>query len=149
VNAHYRQRILSFVFAAAVALGAAGCDSSTGPGGGVDELQTIDLLVGSGAVQAEAGKIVAVHYTGWLYEESAVDKKGQQFDSSISRGQPYVFILGARQVIKGWDEGIVGMRVGGKRRLLIPPDLAYGSQGYADIPPNATLVFDVELMEMV
>ena len=101
-----------------------------------------DLLVGKGAT-AEAGQDVLVHYVGWL-------TNGQQFDSSRARRDPLDFALGAGDMIKGWDEGIPGMRVGGKRRLTIPPELAYGAHGLAGvIPPHATLVFEVELLEIV
>jgi len=103
-------------------------------------LKYLDLVVGSGAV-AETGKSVSVHYTGWLTDNTKVD-------SSVDRGQPYAFILGAGEVIRGWDEGVKGMRVGGKRKLTIPPDLGYGANPRpgGPIPPNATLVFDVELL---
>ncbi len=106
-------------------------------------LQYTDLKVGMGA-EAATGKRIAVHYTGWLYENG---KRGKQFDSS--RGSnPYVLTLGAKQVIDGWDEGIVGMKVGGIRELIIPPALAYGKAGYPGyIPPDATLIFEVELMD--
>lgn len=98
-----------------------------------------DLKVGTGT-EAQNGTDVTVHYTGWL-------KNGTKFDSSVDRGTPYVFPLGAGQVIAGWDEGVSGMRVGGKRKLVIPPDLAYGDNGSGNvIPPGATLVFDVELL---
>jgi FKBP-type peptidyl-prolyl cis-trans isomerase len=104
-------------------------------------LQYQDLVVGNGA-QAVAGKSVTVHYTGTLQD-------GTKFDSSLDRNQPFVFTLGAGQVIPGWDEGIAGMKVGGKRKLVIPPNLAYGAQGYPPvIPANATLTFDVELLDV-
>ncbi len=88
-----------------------------------------------------------MQYTGWLYEASATDKKGKQFDSSLSSGQPFRFVVGSGQVIKGWDQGVLGMKVGGRRRLVIPADLAYGDSGAGGvIPPGATLVFDVDLV---
>ena len=104
-------------------------------------LQYDDLVVGSGKM-AEAGMNVSVHYTGWLTD-------GTKFDSSVDRGQPFVFQLGSGQVIKGWDEGVKGMRIGGKRKLTIPPDMGYGDRGAGGvIPPGATLVFDVELLDV-
>ncbi len=106
-------------------------------------LKYIDHEVGTGA-EAVAGKTVDVHYTGYLYVDG---QRGKKFDSSVDRGQPFSFPLGAGRVIKGWDEGVAGMKVGGKRELFIPPDLGYGSQGAAGaIPPNATLDFEVELL---
>jgi FKBP-type peptidyl-prolyl cis-trans isomerase FkpA len=100
-----------------------------------------DVSVGSGT-QATAGKTVSVHYTGWL-------PNGEKFDSSRDRNQPFAFTLGAGQVIAGWDEGVAGMKVGGRRKLVIPPDLGYGTAGAPpDIPPGATLVFDVELLDV-
>ena len=108
--------------------------------------QKIDTVVGTGAT-AKAGQTVTVHYTGWLYDESAADKKGSKFDSSVDRGSPFVFPLGAGRVIKGWDNGFEGMQVGGKRTLIIPAAMGYGARGAGDkIPPNATLLFDVELL---
>jgi FKBP-type peptidyl-prolyl cis-trans isomerase len=105
-----------------------------------------DLKVGAGAAIA-AGQTASVHYTGWLYSETAADKKGRKFDSSRDRGQPFEFRVGAGQVIKGWDLGVEGMQVGGQRRLTIPADLGYGARGAGGvIPGGATLVFDVELM---
>ena len=102
-------------------------------------LEYWDIKVGDGAL-ADRGKIVFVHYTGWL-------TNGKKFDSSVGTGHPYRFHLGNGEVIKGWDQGVNGMRVGGKRQLRIPPELAYGSNGYPGaIPPGATLIFDVELM---
>jgi FKBP-type peptidyl-prolyl cis-trans isomerase len=104
-------------------------------------LQYEDLAVGSGKM-AEPGMNVSVHYTGWLTD-------GTKFDSSVDRQQPFKFQLGAGQVIRGWDEGVKGMRIGGKRKLTIPPDLGYGARGAGGvIPPNATLVFDVELLDV-
>lgn len=102
-------------------------------------LQTEDLKVGTGA-EAVSGKQISVHYTGWLTD-------GKKFDSSVDRGQPFSFRLGAGQVIQGWDQGFAGMKVGGKRKLTIPPEMGYGSRGAGGvIPPNATLVFEVELL---
>ena len=101
---------------------------------------------GTGA-EAVAGKKVTVHYTGWLFEPSASDKKGRKFDSSRDRGDPFSFKLGAGQVIRGWDEGVATMKAGGRRILTIPPELGYGARGAGGvIPPNATLVFEVELL---
>jgi len=112
----------------------------------ITTLQTTDLKEGTGDT-AVAGRPVSVHYTGWLYSESGTDNKGSKFDSSVDRGQPFEFALGAGQVIPGWDQGVAGMKVGGQRRLVIPPALGYGARGAGGvIPPNATLVFDVELL---
>ena len=111
----------------------------------VSELKKIDTVVGDGTA-ATAGKEVDVHYTGWLFDENAPDNKGQKFDSSLDRGQLFSFPLGAGHVIKGWDEGVAGMKIGGKRTLIIPAEMGYGARGAGGvIPPNATLVFDVEL----
>jgi FKBP-type peptidyl-prolyl cis-trans isomerase len=108
-------------------------------------LQYEDSVPGSGKA-AQAGGPVSVHYTGWLYENGA---KGAKFDSSLDRGDPFEFPLGAGRVIKGWDEGVAGMKVGGKRTLIIPPQLGYGARGAGGvIPPNATLLFDVELLDV-
>jgi peptidylprolyl isomerase len=105
-------------------------------------LQYRDVKEGTGA-QPKTGDTVFVHYTGWLWENG---KKGEKFDSSVDRGQKFEFPIGRGRVIKGWDEGVGSMKIGGKRELIIPPDLAYGSRGAGDvIPPNATLMFEVEL----
>jgi FKBP-type peptidyl-prolyl cis-trans isomerase FkpA len=113
---------------------------------GVNSMQTVELKPGTGEAVA-AGKIAVVQYTGWLYDASAADHKGKQFDSSRTSGQPFRFPVGAGQVIKGWDQGVVGMKVGESRRLVIPADLAYGDAGAGGvIPPGATLVFDIELI---
>ncbi|MGO8755943.1 MAG: FKBP-type peptidyl-prolyl cis-trans isomerase [Gallionellaceae bacterium] len=112
----------------------------------VAQLIKTDTKIGTGA-EAVAGHDVSVHYTGWLYNESAPDHKGKKFDSSRDRGQPFEFQLGAGHVIKGWDQGVAGMKVGGQRTLVIPPEMGYGARGAGGvIPPNATLVFDVELL---
>ena len=114
----------------------------------VQELVKIDRTLGSGA-EAITGKNVFVHYSGWLYTSKAGDGKGKKFDSSVDRGSPFNFPLGAGRVIAGWDQGVAGMKVGGKRTLIIPPQLGYGARGAGGvIPPNATLIFDVELLEV-
>ena len=105
-----------------------------------------DIKTGTGPA-IKKGQTAVVHYTGWLYTESAPEKKGKKFDSSRDRNQPFDFELGAGMVIQGWDEGVEGMQVGGQRRLVIPPEKGYGAHGAGGvIPPNATLVFDVELV---
>jgi FKBP-type peptidyl-prolyl cis-trans isomerase FkpA len=111
----------------------------------VAAMQSTDLVVGTGVV-AESGKRVTVHYTGWLYDAKAPGQRGEQFDSSVTRGKPFSFELGDGQVIKGWDQGVVGMKIGGYRNLIIPSDLAYGRSGRGPIPPAATLVFDIQLI---
>ncbi|CAA9263770.1 MAG: Peptidylprolyl isomerase, FKBP-type [uncultured Acetobacteraceae bacterium] len=109
-------------------------------------LQMTDISEGAGAM-ALAGKTVSVHYTGWLFDASAPENKGRKFDSSRDRGDAFGFELGAGRVIAGWDRGVAGMRVGGHRRLTVPPEFGYGARGAGGvIPPNATLVFDVELL---
>jgi FKBP-type peptidyl-prolyl cis-trans isomerase FkpA len=113
---------------------------------GVKELTVTEIVAGTGAA-ALAGNVVKVDYTGWLYDEKQADKKGAQFDTSVG-GQPLQFQLGAGQVITGFERGVLGMRVGGARRLYIPPDLAYGSRGTGPIPANATLVFEITLVEV-
>jgi len=126
----------------------AACSGKPGaaPAGGVSSMQSIEIKPGTGEA-ITAGKIAVVQYTGWLYEAAAKDNKGKQFDTSRTRGQPFRFPVGAGQVIKGWDQGVVGMKVGGSRRLIIPPDLAYGDSGAGGvIPPGATLVFDIDLV---
>ncbi|HLU65705.1 MAG TPA: FKBP-type peptidyl-prolyl cis-trans isomerase [Kofleriaceae bacterium] len=108
-------------------------------------LQYEDTVVGSGA-SPDRGQSCVMHYTGWLWQDGA---KGAKFDSSVDRGRPFVFQLGLGRVIKGWDEGVATMRVGGKRTLLIPPELGYGSRGAGGvIPPGATLLFEVELLDI-
>jgi len=129
---------------------AAGGDQSMSSkiGAKVIELKKIDTKQGDG-VESVTGKAVLVHYTGWLYDPTKPDGRGTKFDSSLDRGVPFGFILGAGRVIKGWDEGVVGMKTGGKRTLVIPPQMGYGERGAGGvIPPNATLMFDVELIEV-
>ena len=114
----------------------------------ITTLQKNDTVVGTGR-EAEPGFNVTVHYTGWLYDEKATDHKGKKFDSSLDRKEPFKFDLGAGQVIQGWDEGFAGMRIGGKRTLVIPSEMGYGARGAGGvIPPNATLIFDVELLDV-
>jgi FKBP-type peptidyl-prolyl cis-trans isomerase len=133
-------------------LGAVACGGDSGtsptilPGA---PFSTTDVRVGTGA-DATAGRRVTVNYTGWIYDPSRAENKGQQFDSSLGAGrQPFPFTLGTGAVIRGFDQGVIGMKVGGLRRVTIPPDLAYGSAGSGGvIPPNATLVFDIELLEV-
>lgn len=131
----------------ALAVTAAGCNSSspTAPSS-FAPFGTTDLRVGTGP-SAVAGNTLTVHYTGWLYDGSKSDLKGLQFETS--RGaEPYVFLLGAGAVIGGWERGVVGMNEGGLRRIVIPPSLAYGASRVGVIPPNATLVFEIELLEV-
>ena len=128
-----------------------GCSNPSNPASPVADIpamQTIDQTVGTGA-EAKSGDTVEVNYTGWLYDAKAKDHHGKKFDSSLDHGATFTFPLGGGQVIKGWDQGVVGMKVGGKRTLLIPSSLGYGSSGAGGaIPPNAALVFDVELVSI-
>jgi FKBP-type peptidyl-prolyl cis-trans isomerase FkpA len=115
---------------------------------GIRALEKNDVKEGTGA-EARKGQTVRVHYTGWLHDPKAADKKGQKFDSSRDRNEPFSFTLGAGEVITGWDEGVAGMKVGGTRVLTIPPSMGYGARGAGGvIPPNATLLFDIELLEV-
>ncbi|MDQ2963796.1 MAG: FKBP-type peptidyl-prolyl cis-trans isomerase [Pseudomonadota bacterium] len=114
----------------------------------ITQLQKTDTTVGTGA-EALAGKVAVVHYTGWLYDPASADKKGRKFDSSLDRDSPFSFPLGGGRVIRGWDEGVAGMRVGGRRTLVIPSEMAYGTRGAGGvIPPDATLMFEVELVDV-
>ncbi len=114
----------------------------------IESMKVIELEVGTGEEVSE-GQIAAVHYTGWLYDKNADDKKGKKFDSSVGRGKPFRFPVGDGRVIRGWDLGVQGMKVGGKRQLIIPSDLGYGLRGAGNrIPPGATLLFDVELVDV-
>ena len=141
----------TIAFAAALAIVAVGSPTAamaqaagktmTTPSG----LQITDSKVGTGATP-KTGQTCVMHYTGWLYVNGA---KGQKFDSSVDRGQPFEFPIGVRRVIAGWDEGVASMKVGGKRTLVIPPELGYGARGAGGvIPPNATLIFEVELIDV-
>jgi len=122
---------------------------SATPGPAAESLIVNDTKVGTGR-EATSGATVYMHYTGWLYRPLAKNMRGRQFDSSIPRGEPLDFVLGTGRVIKGWDQGIVGMKVGGKRTLIIPSELAYGSRAApgGGIPPNSALIFDVELIDV-
>jgi FKBP-type peptidyl-prolyl cis-trans isomerase FkpA len=134
----------------ALLVAAYGCGSESENMGqsNITELAVKDDLAGSGN-EAVAGRQVTVHYTGWLYDQAKSDHKGKKFDSSRDHGEPFAFRLGGGQVIRGWDQGVAGMKVGGRRTLTIPPDLGYGSRGAgSDIPPNATLLFEVELLDV-
>ena len=138
-----------FVFAILLALAAAPLASrpalATGDVTTPSGLRIIDVKPGTGPVP-QTGQTVTVNYTGWLYVDG---KKGKKFDSSLDRGEPFSFTLGQGQVIKGWDQGLVTMHVGGKRTLIIPPDLGYGESGAGgDIPPGATLIFDIDLLSV-
>ncbi|MFC7521672.1 FKBP-type peptidyl-prolyl cis-trans isomerase [Xanthomonas populi] len=138
---------MRFLLTLCAALLLASCAPALPPSGGtIATFERIDRNVGTGAV-ATPGAMVTVHYTGWLYDEKAADKHGRKFDSSLDRAEPFQFVLGGHQVIRGWDDGVDGMRVGGKRTLMIPPDYGYGDNGAGGvIPPGASLVFDVELL---
>lgn len=123
---------------ALIATVAASAAPVTLPGG----TQVQEVKVGAGAA-AQPGQTVTVHYSGWLYQD---DKRGKKFDSSRDRGQPFAFVLGAGEVIPGWDEGVAGMKTGGKRVLILPPAAGYGDEGDDTIPPNSWLIFDIELL---
>ena len=129
-----------FAVAPSIAMAQVGKTMTTPSG-----LQITDSKIGTGAAP-KTGQTCVMHYTGWLYENGA---KGKKFDSSVDRGQPFEFPLGQRRVIAGWDEGVASMKVGGKRTLIIPPELGYGARGAGGvIPPNATLIFEVELLDV-
>jgi FKBP-type peptidyl-prolyl cis-trans isomerase FkpA len=139
-----RALILVSLLLAATACG--GNDSPTSPSQPSAPYSQTDLRAGTGT-EATAGRLVTVNYTGWLYNPAGTDGKGTQFDSTSNPGRTaFSFTLGRGAVIAGWDRGVAGMQVGGVRRLVIPPDLAYGAAGNGPIPPNATLVFDIELL---
>jgi FKBP-type peptidyl-prolyl cis-trans isomerase FkpA len=130
----------------AVLIAAAGCaGSATAPSSYAPYNQT-DVVVGTGP-EATTGKTATVNYTGWVYDASRTNQRGAQFDSSIGR-TPFSFVLGANGVIRGWEQGVPGMRVGGVRQLVIPPALAYGETRQSIIPPNATLIFEIELVDV-
>ena len=156
----YKKNVLFYMCFMVVGM-LAGCDNSTqssapnlsmSPNAIIKALKRVDVKVGDGELALKESK-VAVHYSGWLYDDNAEDKKGDLFDTSSDLGEPLIFTLGQSMVIKGWDEGIPGMKVGGKRTLLIPPEMAYGSKrmgtARAVIPANSALVFDVELIGVI
>jgi FKBP-type peptidyl-prolyl cis-trans isomerase FkpA len=128
-----------------VSVGACADTSATGPTD-YSPYQQVDLRLGSGTA-AETGKTVTVNYTGWLYDPNKGEQKGLVFDTSLGRST-FTFVLGSGAVIPGWDKGMVGMQVGGLRRLIVPPSLGYGETRYSIIPPNATLVFEIELLDV-
>ena len=148
-RATYNLRMRNAAWALLVLLSASACAGEVNMGqSNVNELVKTDEVVGSGN-EAVPGRQVTVHYTGWLYDDSRADKKGNKFDSSRDRNEPFSFGLGAGEVIAGWDQGVAGMKVGGRRTLTIPSALGYGARGAGGvIPPNATLVFDVELLDV-
>lgn len=147
MNTMSRLRYMTCVFGLLVV---AACEPAleSGPDTLESELIVRDLNTGDGRA-AVRGMTAVVHYTGWLYAPDTGDKRGAKFDSSVDRDEPFSFELGAGQVIQGWDQGVAGMQIGGRRELIIPPDLAYGSRGAGGvIPPDATLLFEVELLDL-
>jgi FKBP-type peptidyl-prolyl cis-trans isomerase FkpA len=149
-----KQLLSSCALGLTLTLALAGCDRAKTPAASetataaaaAAPLQKIDTQAGTGK-EAVAGTTAVVNYTGWLYEPKAEQQHGAQFDSSVGR-EPFSFSLGAGQVIKGWDDGVQGMKVGGKRTLIVPAAMGYGEGGAGPIPPNATLIFDVELLDV-
>ena len=136
----------SALFVLVAALCAASCSNSPTTPSSSAPFSQVDLLVGTGS-EAATGKTLTVNYTGWLYDPTKPDNKGLQFDSSIGR-EAFVFTLGAQAVIQGWDKGLVGMKVGGIRRLGVPPSLGYGATRNHSIPQYATMVFEIELLDV-
>jgi FKBP-type peptidyl-prolyl cis-trans isomerase FkpA len=138
----------ALAFGLALALGLASAHATTPKAAASTpkQLQKADTVIGTGKA-AKAGSTVTVHYTGWLYSPKEPRQHGAQFDSSVG-GEPFTFQLGAGKVIPGWDEGLVGMKVGGKRTLVVPAAMGYGSRGAGPIPPNANLIFDVQLLDV-
>ena len=138
----------NFTYKATAMLFKPGSETDLTPGPSAEQLIVNDTKIGTGK-EATPGATVFMHYSGWLYRPLAKNMHGKLFDSSIPRGEPLDFVLGAGRVIKGWDQGVAGMKVGGTRTLVIPPDLGYGERGAGGvIPPNATLIFDVELLDV-
>ena len=145
------------IFAASLFTGLAGAQTPATPSSNPEQskldatitsLKKIDTKQGAGA-EAVSGKAAVVQYTGWLYDPNKPEGKGAKFDSSLDRNVPFSFVIGQGRVIKGWDQGVAGMQVGGKRTLIIPPQMGYGARGAGGvIPPNATLIFDIELIDV-
>jgi FKBP-type peptidyl-prolyl cis-trans isomerase FkpA len=143
---HARRHVSGLLALIVVLIPLAGCGGDSNPTTPTPNIpySQADLRVGTGA-EAVNGKVLTVNYTGWLYDSSQTDNKGRQFDTSVGK-TPFQFRLGAGSVIAGWDRGLLGMKVGGQRRLVVPPSLGYGGTAYGPIPANSTLVFDVELL---
>ena len=144
----YIWRVRSFLVCvlAAASLATASCSNSPNAPSSTAPYSQVDLLAGNGTAAA-SGNVVTVNYTGWLYDPSKPDNKGLQFDTSVGR-ESFVFVLGTQSVIQGWDQGLVGMKVGGIRRLVVPPSLGYGSIRNYSIPPYSTMVFEIELLDV-
>ena len=138
--------VLSVLVLGLLPVVSAGCGDSPSTPSDYAPYSQVDLVFGEGAV-AETGKTLTVNYNGWFYESDAADKKGVQFASSVTSGL-MVFVAGSGEVIQGWERGVIGMREGGMRRLVIPPSLGYGANRYSIIAPNATLVFELELLKV-
>jgi FKBP-type peptidyl-prolyl cis-trans isomerase FkpA len=144
-----KKLLSSCVIGLTLTVALSGCDRAKAPApaaANAAPLQKIDTLAGTGK-EATAGATAVVNYTGWLYAPSAPQQHGAQFDSSVGR-EPFSFPLGAGRVIQGWDEGVKGMKVGGKRTLIVPASMGYGESGAGPIPPNADLIFEVELLDV-
>lgn len=151
IQSSFRASAITMALICTVGLSACGggggssTPADTSGSAAVTTLKITDTTVGTGPV-AVKDQTVTVHYTGWLYDVKIADQRGTKFDSSVDRGTPFSFKLGAGEVIAGWDQGVAGMKVGGKRTLVIPAGMAYGSSGRGSIPPNAALVFEVDLL---
>jgi FKBP-type peptidyl-prolyl cis-trans isomerase FkpA len=145
--ARFVSRLVAPAACAALLAGAAGCGGTTTGPSATAPFSQVDLRVGTGA-DAVSGAVLTVNYTGWLYDPTRADLKGLQFDTSLTTSA-FTFTLGAQQVIQGWEQGLVGMKVGGIRKLVVPSSLAYGGSRNNSIPPYATLVFEIELLDAV
>lgn len=139
------RRLLPLLLFVLLAVGCA--PAGPPPGGTIARFEKIDTRAGTGA-EATPGSKVTVHYTGWIFDERTESRHGRTFDSSVGRGEPFSFELGAGQVIRGWDDGVAGMKVGGTRTLMIPPAMGYGDRRVGPIPAGSSLVFDVELLDV-